>query len=403
MHEPLKLSPDSQSLQLGRAAGRMTVVGLVLAAAGFGVACALGLGAEMRGLFFHAYLVSFSFYLSIALGALFLVLLHHLARAGWSVTTRRLAEGLSGNVWLLAVLAVPLVLGMKDLYAWADPLAAKEPFLAAKAVYLNPAAVAERLVGCFAVWGFLAWFFRSRSIRQDTQGDVRLSVAMDRVSAPGMIALAVTVTLFSIDFLMSLAPRWSSTIFGVYVFTDVVLAGLAVLTLLALGLQHSGRLAGVITTEHYHDLGKLLFTLVFFWGYIAFSQYMLMWYANMPEETAFYLPRQAGPWAAVSLVLLFCHLVIPFVGLLSHRARRNLWVLGFWSVWLLAAIVLDYFWLVMPNIRGALEPASLAVTGGLLLGMGGLLLASTAWLLAGVPLVPVADPRLQESLTFENR
>jgi hypothetical protein len=398
--EPVKLNPASDALRLGRAVGPMIVVGLALAVAGFAVTFGAGLGAAAaRRLFFHAYLVAYTFYLSIALGALFFVLLHHLARAGWSVTTRRLAEGLSGNVGLLAVLAVPLLLGMRDLYPWA----AGEPLPAAKAAYLNPPAVAMRLAGCFVVWGFLAWFFRSRSVRQDADGDPRLSVIMERVSAPGMIALAVTITLFSIDFLMSLAPRWASTIFGVYVFGDAVLAGLAVLTLLALGLRQSRRLAEVVTAEHYHDLGKLIFTLVFFWGYIAFSQYMLMWYANLPEETAFYLPRQAGPWVGVSLLLLFCHLLIPFLGLISRNAKRRLAVLGFWSVWVLASLVLDYFWLVMPNVSSALEPAGLAVMLGLLLGMGGLFLASTAWLLAAAPLVSVADPRLAESLTFKNQ
>ncbi len=207
-----------------------------------------------------------------------------------------------------------------------------------------------RLAAYFAVWVFLAWFFRSRSIRQDADGDVRWSVAMERVSVPGMIAFGLTVTLAAVDLLMSLNPHWYSTIIGVYFFGGAVLSGLVVLTLLALWLQAAGRLQGAITAEHYHDLGKLTFAFVVFWGYIAFSQYMLIWYANMPEETQFYMPRQIGPWAGISLALLFCQLLIPMFGLLSRHAKRHPLVFTFWAVWLLGAHLLDLFWLIMPNV-----------------------------------------------------
>ena len=202
----------------------------------------------------------------------------------------------------------------------------------------------------------------------------------------------------------------------------------------------------MITAEHYHDLGKLTFAFVFFWGYIAFSQYMLIWYANMPEETQFYLPRQLGPWAGVSLALLAVHLLIPFAGLMSRHAKRRLGVLAFWSVWVLVANLLDLFWLVMPNvfvheiphavgappgtplpealkellashqsvyqlaeehagfmsqITEPLGPVAIMVVA-LVVGLGGLYLASTARLLRGAALVTLQDPRLPESLAFEN-
>jgi hypothetical protein len=233
---------------------------------------------------------------------------------------------------------------------------------------------------------------------------------------------------------------------GVYFFTDLVLAGLIVLMLLARWLQWNGRIGPAITTEHYHDLGKLTFAFVFFWGYIAFSQYMLIWYANMPDETQFYMPRQIGPWIAVSLVLVVCHLLIPFLGLMSRHAKRNLRVFTFWAVWLLAAHLLDLFWLIMPNLyireipaavgepgapladvlkkllasnqsvyelspqygsfmtslNAPLQPASLAMLAGLVVGLGGLYLVSTAWSLRGAALLPARDPRLAASLAFEN-
>ncbi len=445
----IAISLQGEEIRLGPAAARMTVAGAVLAVAGFGTACALGLGTpESRRLFSHAYLVAFAFFLSITLGALFFVMLHHLCRAGWSVSLRRLAEGLGGNVALMGLLFLPVLVGMGDLYQWSHPDAAahSEP-LAGKAAYLTPTAFLLRFAIYFTVWGGLAWYLRSRSIRQDATGDVRLSLALERVSAPGMIALGLTVTFAAFDLVMSLHPGWSSTIFGLYFLTGCVLGGLVALVLLAVWLQANGRIRCAVTAEHYHDLGKLTFAAVFFWGYVAFSQYMLIWYANLPEETQFYLPRQIGPWAAVSIVLVFCHLVLPFVGLLSRHAKRRVTVLAFWAIWLLAAHLLDLFWLVMPNVFireipaavGAapgtplpealrelvasnhavyqvaeehlafmrtvempLEPASVTIVIGLVLGMGGLYLASTARLLRSASLVPLRDPRLAEALAFEN-
>ena len=173
---------------------------------------------------------------------------------------------------------------------------------------------------------------------------------MERLSAPGMILWAVTITLAAVDLIMSLNPHWYSTMIGVYLFSDAVLSSLVALTLLALWLQSCGLLRGVVTKEHYHDLGKLTFAFVFFWGYIAFSQYMLIWYANIPEETQFYMTRQIGPWAGVSLALIVVHFVLPFVGLMSKHAKRILPLFVFWLVWLLVAHAFDLFWLIMPNV-----------------------------------------------------
>jgi hypothetical protein len=268
---------------------------------------------------------------------------------------------------------------------------------------------------------------------------MELSKRMERLSAPGMILWAFTITLAAIDLIMSLNPHWSSTMIGVYLFTDAFLSGLVALTLLAMWMQSRGLLHGVVTVEHYHDLGKLTFAFVFFWGYIAFSQYMLIWYANMPEETQFYMVRQIGPWAAVSLALIVVHFVLPFLGLMSRYVKRTLPLFAFWLVWLLVAHAFDLFWLIMPNIfvrqigeplpeafktilqsqqsvyqlsqgsellldavKAPLQPAAIATVIGLLIAMGGLFLVNTAWLLKGAALMPVKDPRLIESLNFHN-
>jgi hypothetical protein len=442
----------------------MIVPGLVLAAMGGALAFLCGSRVEHAAtLFYHAYLVAFVFYLTITLGSLFFVLLHHLSRAGWSVTLRRLAEALSGNVALMALLFLPVAFGLGEIYPWAKPQAAQQASgeshpaeigaIAAvevsagesshatvgHAIWLTPGRFIGRFVIYFVIWGFLAWYFRGHSILQDTTGSLRLSRSMERLSAPGMILFAFTITLAAVDLIMSLNPHWYSTMIGVYLFADAVLSSLVVLTLLAMGLQSNGLLRGVVTKEHYHDLGKLTFAFVFFWGYIAFSQYMLIWYANMPEETQFYMIRQIGPWAGVSLALIVVHFVLPFLGLMRKHAKRTLPVFAFWLIWLLAAHAFDLYWLIMPNIfarqigeplpeafktmltsqqsvyqlaatqpdlmdalLAPLQPAAIATVIGLLIAMGGLFLASTALLLKGAALVPLRDPRLNESLSFHN-
>jgi len=381
----------------------LAAVGLAALAAGFGLGRAQG---DDWRYFLHAYLVEFAFFLSISLGALFFVALHHVSRAGWSVAVRRLAEVFLGNLALLAVLFLPILLAMAlgnhSLYRWTDPrqVAASE-LLRHKAGWLSVWFFALRAVLYFVAWTLLARFFFRRSLQQDRSGEPRLTIQMERASGPALLVFAGTVTFAAFDWLMSLEPTWFSTIFGVYYFSGAAVGFLAALVLAALVVQSSGRLTGTITTEHYHDLGKLLFGFVVWWGYIAFSQYMLIWYGNIPEETVYYLKRQTGPWAIVSLVLLFGHLLIPFLGMLSREVKRRRVLLGFWAVWLLVFHWLDMYWLVMPNLgadRLPLGPIDLC----LLVGIGGLYLAGVLAAAGDRPLLPLKDPRLGESLAFEN-
>jgi hypothetical protein len=433
--------------QLGPWSHRLMLLACIVVLGGWPIARGLLPQTPVENaLFLHGYLVALTFYLSIALGALFFVMLHHLSRAGWSVTLRRVAEALSANLYWLVLCALPW-LPVIGLYEWSLPGAARvDPDLAAKAAYLNPTAFMLRLAAYFAVWIFLAWYFRSRSIRQDTTGDIRLTAQMERMAAPGMILWGVTVTLAAVDLLMSLQPTWYSTMIGVYFFSGCVLAGLIVLVIVARLLQARGRLGNAVTVEHYHDLGKLIFAFVVFWGYIAFSQYMLIWYANMPEETSFFMARQIGPWGGVTLALLFCQLLIPMAGLLSRHSKRHLGVLTFWAVWLMVAHLFDLYWLIMPNVyiqripeavgmpgaplpealgkllasqqsvyqvsqqheafmhvvRAPLGPAAVGMVLAMVVSLGAIFFVSTTWLLQKAPLVPLGDPRLAESLSFEN-
>ena len=308
-------------------------------------------------MFFRSYLLSYVFVLSLALGALFFVILQHLVRAGWSVSIRRLAELVAATLPVLAILFLPLLIpvvtGMEGVWEWSNRHAVEHDttgLLAHKAAYLNVPFFIVRCAVCFAVWILLARYFVKRSIEQDTSGDVNLTLRMQWWSAPAMLLYGLTVTVFSIDMLMSLNPHWFSTIWGVYFFSGAVVGFFALLALLVVAVQRAGRLTRSITIEHYHDIGKLAFAFVVFWAYIAFSQYMLIWYANIPEETLWYQVRQGDDWwLGVSLLLLCGHFVAPFLALISRWPKRRRAPLVVAAVWLLLMHWLDLYYLIAPR------------------------------------------------------
>jgi hypothetical protein len=454
--QPEKLKIGTVALRLGLPGFLVGAIALVAAAwVSFSNAGTVEAGASVGDFsdltthFFHAYLAAYVFYVSISLGALAFVMIQHLTRAGWSVTVRRVAEGLGLNMFLLVPLAMPFFIkvngidGAHRLFPhWFMPLDVQhDATLLAKGGYLNPQAFAIRMGVYFVFWGLLAWYLAERSARQDRSGSPRLTLWLERLSAPAIILFAFSLTAFIVDWVMALQPHWFSSIFGVYYFAGCMLSALSAIVLLLLTLQKRGLIGDAVNEEHYHDLGKLMFAFTFFWGYIAFSQYMLIWYSNMPEETQFYIPRQWGPWASVSILLLIVHLVIPFAGLMSRGGKRRPGILAFWAVWSLAACALDICWLVLPNewinrlgewaggqegsaavaqlsdrynvysVKGAqlaqavqfpLTPQPLVITALCFIGIGGLYVGSTMLALRGKALVPLHDPRLNESLAFEN-
>ncbi|MFH1842226.1 MAG: quinol:cytochrome C oxidoreductase, partial [bacterium] len=308
-----------------RLAGGAAVVGVVGLAASVWLGLAEGDGLRHWG---FSYLVSFAFWLSISLGALFFVAIQHLTRASWSVVVRRIAEVMAANLTLLAVLAVPILLLVGKVFPWAGGdahagLSGHQELLDHKAPYLNTTFFYIRWVVYFVIWSGLALYYWRKSLQQDRTGEPRLSITLESRSGPALVLFALTVTFASYDLLMSLDPVWFSTMFGPYYFAGGVVGFYAVLTLITFWLQGRGRLARVINLEHLHDYGKLLFGFVFFWAYLAFSQYMLIWYANIPEETGWIIRRQSSGWGWLALVLLFGHFLLPFAGLISRYAKRN--------------------------------------------------------------------------------
>ncbi|MBC7352977.1 MAG: quinol:cytochrome C oxidoreductase, partial [Thermogutta sp.] len=300
-------------------------------------------------------------------------------------------------------IAITLFIKGLNLYPWATgDFFLHHPELRHKTVYLNIPFFILRAAFCLAVWWWLGRFYLTRSVAQDADGDPRWTRIMEKWSPAAALLFTVTVTLASFDWVMSLAPAWYSTIFPVYIFSGCVVGGLAGLILILLLAQGLGLLSHrVVTVEHYHDLGKLLFGFVIFWGYIAFSQYMLIWYGNIPEESQFYLPRQQGIWLFVSLGLIFGHLLVPLVGMMPRAIKRNAWTLGFFAVWLLVFHWLDLYWLIKPNWHATVTPLSLV--GGILGGAGvfGIITAIVLKGLTRYAPIPVRDPRLDEAIHHE--
>lgn len=375
-------------------------------------ALALGLVAVIFGLlgswlfphwrerFFPSYLVAFAWVLSFSLGGLFFVILQHLVRAGWSVVVRRLAEFFAALLPLLAILALPLLFGVGRLYHWAHPEAvAADPILVGKSPYLNVPFFVVRALVYLAFWSWAARFFTRTSWEQDKSGSVEATLKMEKRAAPFMLGFALTVTFAAFDWLMSLDPHWYSTIFGVYFFSGSLVGFLALLLVLSVFLQRAGFLRKTITVEHYHDLGKLLFAFVVFWAYIAFSQLMLIWYGNIPEETGWLIRRMNGGFGVLGLMLIFGHFVIPFLVLLPRKVKRSPSVLFYPALGLAVMHYLDLYWLVMPEV-GSAQPHPLDFL--MALGLGALWLAGLFSTASRVPLVCQKDPRLEESLTFEN-
>ncbi len=383
--------------------GRLRVLGLVALLIGAGLGFADGDGMVQ---FFHSYLVAFVFFLAITLGCFFFVFIQHLVGAKWSVVVRRVAEIFLGGFPLLAVLflpiLIPVLLGKSPLYEWSHSDAvAGDKLLTGKSGFLNVPFFTIRCVIYFAVWIGLGRFFIGHSRAQDLSGDPSHTLRMRKFAPVAAIAYALTSTFAAFDLLMSLEPHWFSTIFGVYFFAGSALSAYCSIALACMLLQEQGKLKSSITTEHYHDLGKLMFAWVFFWGYIAFSQYMLIWYANLPEETFWYLKRQHGNWTSLSLLLLFGHLFIPFAGLLSRHVKRNRAALAFWAIVLLGMHWVDMYWLVMPR----LHPDGIHFTLvdlACLIGIGGLFAGGFLNRARGGLLAAIKDPFWDASVQFKN-
>lgn len=353
------------------------------------------------------YLYGFIVSLTLGLGCLGWVIIQHLTRAGWSVAVRRIPETLISMLPIFIILFIPIALNMHELFPWthADHI---DDMIEKKLPYLNEPFFIVRAFTYLLLWaGMGTWYYRV-SLRQDQGHKFELTRTMQAVAAPAIIIFGLTLTFASFDWVMSLQPHWYSTIFGVYFFAGSHLFALAFITLMAMALQNAGVLKRTITDEHYHDLGKLMFGFTIFWAYIAFSQFMLYWYGNIPEEIEFYIHRMHHGWEYISYAMPIVHFFVPFLALMSRFLKRVKLMLAINALWIIGVHLLDLYWLIIPAYNDPSVhdgPPYLQFSLVDLLSLGGifaLFLGSFLMVLGRRSVLAVGDPRLGESLAFEN-
>jgi hypothetical protein len=405
---------DDPAFRLPASLGSLAVpflgAGLALLVAGWAIA-SFGNGAKVG---MSAYLVAFIYVLTLTIGSLFFVVIQHLVRAGWSVVVRRIPEMVMVLIIPLSVLFLPILfslIGDSKLYVWDSPTYAidnhfDEEIWGQKSRWLTQGWFAFRSILYLAVFSGLAIFFWRNSTLQDETGQKLATDKMQYWAGPAVAAFALTASFAAFDWVMSLAPMWFSTMFGVYMFAGSMLATHCMICLSSFILQRTGALKDIVTVEHYHDLGKFIFGFTFFWTYISFSQFLLIWYANIPEETEWFYHRQTGNWGLLSAVIIVMHWAIPFAGTMSRHVRRRPALMAFWSAYLLIMHYVDVYWMIMPEANSGtnVEVTAVGAAGAVVcaLGMVGLAVGLVLKIAQHNNIVPVRDPRLGESLAFEN-
>lgn len=353
---------------------------------------------QQQGRMWSSYLVAFFYFSCLALGGLFWASINNLTKAGWSVTIRRISEGMTSFMPAILVGGLVLVAGFKYLFPWMDPeLVNNNPLIQAKTSYLNTGFFVFRLIVFCAGWFFFRYMIVGNSLKQDQTGDEQLTHKNVGYSIAFVLFFAISFSLFSVDLLMSLMPTWYSTIFGIYCFSGLFQASLAALAILMIFLRRQGFVKGYINHEHQHDVMKFLKGFTVFWAYIAFSQFMLIWYANIPEETEYYIMRSQNGWMGISVLLLVFRFIVPFMALLPMPLKRNDNHVILVSSLILVMQYVDIYWMVYPNFNdGHLVFGFWEI--GMFLGFAGIFMMMLFNFFKKNNLVAIKDPRMGEAL-----
>jgi hypothetical protein len=380
--------------RLGKAGLAVGGVFLLALAAGF---------ALDRGQFFRSYLLGFLFWVGIGVGSLGLAMLNHLTGGLWGLVPRRFHEAAARTLPAMGLLFLPVLLGASSLYTWARPeLVAADELLQKKAAYLNVPFFAARAVVYFAAWGLLGWLVSSWSRQQDEGASPSRAARLRGLSAVGLVLLSLTTTFAAVDWGMSLAPHWFSTIYGVLFIVGWTLSALSFTIVLMARLAGEEPFTKALQPVTVHDLGKLLLAFTMLWGYVNLSQFLIIWSGNISEETPFYLQRLQGGWQVVAIALLVFHFALPFALLLSRDLKRNARTLGAVAALMLVMQLVDLFWLIGPDLAGHghgsvplhVHWMDLAAA----LGIGGLWLHLFARAARTAPVLPVGEPEVRELL-----
>jgi hypothetical protein len=363
------------------------------------VVCAI-LYFHAAGQFYRSYLMAYIFWVSIPLGCLGILMLHHLTGGLWGHPIRRLLEAASRTFLLMAVLFIPVWLGMSHLYSWTNPAATQadpEGVLAFKKAYLTPAFFTLRAGIYFAVWFVLAYFLNRWSREQDRTADPGMARRLSSLSGPGLVLWGLLATAASIDWVMSLEPEWFSTIYGM---TFMVIEALVAMSFVILALRmlaHDEPIRDAVSPAQFNDLGNLMLTFVLLWAYLSFSQFLLIWSGNLKDEIPWYMVRAFGGWGAVAAVLIVLHFFVPFFLLLQRPIKRRLRALSLVAGFLIVLSLVDVYWLVVPAYQKS-GPRLHWLDVFAVIGIGGIWIATFLWQLKKLPLLPEHDPRFEGAL-----
>jgi len=381
----IRLPDDHPLHRIGRTA---------LLVAGVGAAaCLLGLVVDGEQLV-RSYLVAYLYWTGASLGSIALLMINHVTGGAWGVAIRRFLEAMIRLLPVMALLFVPIALGLPHLYEWARPDAvAHDSLLQHKHAYLNVPFFLARTAGYFVVWILVERTLVRWSDAQDATTDALPTERLELVSRGGLLVMGLTMSFAAIDWMMSLEPHWSSTIYGVIFMAGSVLTAMALAIVLSALAREGTRLPDAVSPDQFHDLGKLMLAFTMLWAYFNFSQFLIIWWGNLPEEISWYLARTSGGWKALTISLVAVQFVLPFVILLSRRVKRRPAALAVVAGGMLVARFVDMFWMVSPAFHeGAfaihwLDLAAFLAVGGLFIGL-------TIRQLVGRPLVPLHDPSL---------
>lgn len=391
-------TPEGEYFERSRFAGLSLLLGIIALVAL--VLCAIGAFVDPHQ-FSYSWLFAFAFFFTLCAGCFFWTIVHHATDAEWSVVVRRQLENLAALLVVLALLFVPILLLRHHLYAWMDIPPGVEPSLDSKRAYLNWSFFLGRAVFFFGFFILASLFLRRFSVQQDKDGNPRFTIWMRKVAFTSLPLFALCLTFGAFDWLMSLNYRWFSTMFGVYIFAGAAGSSMSLLVLVITALRQAGYLKDIVTLEHYHIMGKWMFAFCVFWAYIGFGQYMLIWYANMPEETEYFITRNTESWWVLSMLLVIGRFFGPFAILLLRSIKKQPHRLCYVAGWILCMQMLDIYLVILPALHGTGVHVSIWDLVSLI-AIGATLGFVYLQIVPRTSLFPIRDPRLIESLRLTN-
>jgi hypothetical protein len=373
---------------------------LIVGVAGIALCALISLLMRDTTQFFRSYLLAYLFWIGIALGSFAILMVQHMSGGAWGLVIRRLLESATRTFPLLVILFVPIALGIVPLYPWARPETLNEEIrelVHHKEKYLNVTFFLVRAVFYFIVWIGVSHYLNKWSLEQDKTGVRRLTRKMQVLSGPGLLLYGFTVTFASIDWVMSLSPEWFSTIWGILFMGGQGLSAMAFMIAMLVLLSHRKPLSDVIAPSHLHDLGKLMLAFLMLWAYFSFSQFLIIWSGNIPEEATWYVRRLHTGWRFVGIALVLLHFALPFALLLSRDLKRNGRTLAMVAIAIIIMRYVDLIWLTGPEFTGgrfAVSWMDLVMP----FGIGGIWLSFFLYQLKSRPLLPIQDPYLEDAL-----